>query len=126
MSAQLRQQTLSFTMRGQVQANKPGPRSKAPTTLPTTVSNALIYSSKRRRQVGGVNEAAAIEAFSQELTLMLANQTLEMQALDRRETDHRSCRGSDVEPSTPERRSYKLLLILRQLMSKRRELLIEK
>jgi hypothetical protein len=46
-----------------VQANKPGPRPKAPTTLPTAVSNALIYSSKRRRQVGRVNEAAAIEAF---------------------------------------------------------------
>jgi hypothetical protein len=46
-----------------VQANKPGHRPKAPTTLPIAVSNALIYSSKRRRQVGGVNEATAIEAF---------------------------------------------------------------
>src|SRR3984885_16043447 len=36
---------------------------KAPTTLPPAVSNALIYSSKRRRQVGGVNEAIAIKAF---------------------------------------------------------------
>ena len=63
---------------------------------------------------------------ARELTLMLANQTLEIQALDQRETDHQSCRGRDVEPSTPKRRSYKLSLILRQLMSKRRELLMEK
>jgi hypothetical protein len=46
-----------------VQANKPGPRPKAPTTLPIAVSNALIYSSKCRRQVGGVNKAAAIKPF---------------------------------------------------------------
>jgi len=46
-----------------VQANKPGPRPKAPTTLLIAISNALIYSSKRRRQVSGVNEAIAIEAF---------------------------------------------------------------
>jgi hypothetical protein len=63
MSAQLRQQTLSFTGRGQVQANKPGPRPKGPTTMSAAVATALISGSKRRRQVGGVNEAKAIEAF---------------------------------------------------------------
>lgn len=63
MSAQLRQQTLSFTGRGQVQANKPGPRPKGPTTISAAVATALISGSKRRRQVGGVNEAEAIEAF---------------------------------------------------------------
>jgi len=63
MSAQLRQQTLSFTKRGQVQANRPGPRPKAPTTMPAVVATALISGSKRRRQVGGINEAEAIAAF---------------------------------------------------------------
>jgi DDE superfamily endonuclease len=63
MSAQLRQQTLSFTQRGQIQANRPGPRSKAPTTISIAKQHTLIYSAKRRRQVGGINEAEAIEAF---------------------------------------------------------------
>jgi hypothetical protein len=63
MSAQLRQQTLSWTRRGQVQPNKPGPRLKAPTTMSTAASTALISGAKRCRQVGGVNEAEAIEAF---------------------------------------------------------------
>lgn len=64
MSAQLRQQTLSFTGRLQLPANKPGPCPKAPTTMSAAVATALISSSKRRRQVGGVNEAEAIKAFN--------------------------------------------------------------
>jgi hypothetical protein len=63
MSAQLRQQALSFTVRGQLQANKPGPLPKAPTTMSAAIATALISGSKRRRQVSGVNEAEAIEAF---------------------------------------------------------------
>ena len=63
MSAQLRQQTLSFTQRGQIQANRPGARPKAPTTISTAKQHTLIYSAKRRRQVSGINKAKAIEAF---------------------------------------------------------------
>ena len=38
MSAQLRQQMISFSSAGRLQANRPGPRPKAPTTL-TPVGN---------------------------------------------------------------------------------------
>jgi hypothetical protein len=63
MSAQLRQQTLSSTKRGQVQANRPGTRPKAPTPKSAAVAPALVSGSKRRRLVGGINEAEAIVAF---------------------------------------------------------------
>jgi hypothetical protein len=63
MSAQLRQQTLSFMKRGQVQANKPGPQPKAPTTMSPAVAAALIAGSKRRRQVGGVNLLCTLAYF---------------------------------------------------------------
>jgi hypothetical protein len=65
MSAQLHQQTLSFTKRGTVLPNSPGPRPKAPSTaLSTSVATALVSGSKRRRRlIGGINEAEAIAAF---------------------------------------------------------------
>jgi hypothetical protein len=63
MSAQLRQSTLSFHQSGRIEANRPGPKPKALTTLTTTASNTLIFGQKRRRKVGGVNEKQVIEAF---------------------------------------------------------------
>jgi hypothetical protein len=63
MSAQLRQSTLSFHQSGRIDANRPGPKPKATTTLTPAASATLIFSQKRRRKVGGVNEAQAIEAF---------------------------------------------------------------
>jgi len=63
MSAQLRQQTISFSSAGRLQANRPGPRPKAPTTLTPAASSALINGARRRRKVGGINEAEVIEAF---------------------------------------------------------------
>ena len=63
MSAQLRQQTLSFSSAGRPQANRPRPRPKAPTTLTPAASSALINGARRRRKVGGINEANVIEAF---------------------------------------------------------------
>jgi hypothetical protein len=59
----LRQQTLTFTQLGRIEANQPGPCPKAPTTLSPAASAALIYSTRQRRKVGGVNEAEVIEAF---------------------------------------------------------------
>ena len=46
-----------------MQANKPSPRLKAPTTLSTALASAITFTSKRRRLVGSVNEAEAIAAF---------------------------------------------------------------
>ena len=63
MSAQLRQSTLSFHQSGRIEANCPGPKPKALTTLTTTASNTLIFGQKRRCKVGGVNEKQVIEAF---------------------------------------------------------------
>jgi hypothetical protein len=63
MSAQLRQQTLSFHSTGRTEVGRPGPRSKAPTTLASAASVALIHGARRRRKVGGINEAEAIQAF---------------------------------------------------------------
>jgi hypothetical protein len=60
MSAQLRQQTLSFN---RPEVRRPGPRSKAPPTLTLAASAALIHGARRRRKVGGINEAEAIQAF---------------------------------------------------------------
>jgi hypothetical protein len=60
---QLRQATLSFHQSGRVDANRPGPRPKAPTTL-TAKAAALIPSRQQRRKVGGANEANLIEAFA--------------------------------------------------------------
>ena len=59
MSAQLRQQTLSFYSSGALRANRPGPRPKAP----TAISIPLIRGGGRRL-VGGINEQEAIEAFT--------------------------------------------------------------
>jgi hypothetical protein len=59
----LRQQTLTFAQSGRIDANRPGPRPKAPTTLSPAASAALIHGTRRRRKVGGVNEAEVIEAF---------------------------------------------------------------
>jgi|ERR1035438_2266031 hypothetical protein len=59
----LHQQTLTFTQSGRIEANQPSPHPKAPTTLSPAASAALIYSTRRRRKVGGVNEAEVIEAF---------------------------------------------------------------
>jgi hypothetical protein len=61
MSAQLRQQTLSFHSSGAPRANRPGPRPKAP-----TATNILLNrGGGRRRLVGGVNEQQATEAFTE-------------------------------------------------------------
>ena len=59
----LHQQTLSFTQSGRIEANRPGPRPKAPTTLSLATSATLIHGTRRRRKVGSVNEAEVIEAF---------------------------------------------------------------
>ena len=56
MSALLRQATLSFHSSGRIDANRPGPRPKAPTTLSAAASAALIYGAEKRRRVGGINE----------------------------------------------------------------------
>jgi hypothetical protein len=63
MSAQLRQQTLSFHSTGRPKVVRPGPLSKAPTTLTPAASATLIYGARQRRKVGGINEAEAIQAF---------------------------------------------------------------
>jgi hypothetical protein len=63
MSAQLRQSTLSFHRSGRIDVNLPRPRLKASATLTAAASATLIFGGKRRRKVGGPNEAAAIEAF---------------------------------------------------------------
>ena len=43
MSALLRQATLLFYSSGRIDANRPGPRPKHPTTLSAAASAALIY-----------------------------------------------------------------------------------
>jgi hypothetical protein len=61
MNAQLRQQTLSFSIAGRLEALRPSPRPKAPTALTSAQSAALLHSAPRRcNKVGGVNEAEAI------------------------------------------------------------------
>jgi hypothetical protein len=62
MSALLRQATLSFHSSGQINANRPGPRPKAPTTLSTAASAALIYGARNRRRVGGINETDLVQS----------------------------------------------------------------
>ena len=47
MSAQLRQQTISFSSAGRPQANRPGPRPKAPTALTPAASSVLINGARR-------------------------------------------------------------------------------
>ena len=59
----LRQQTLTFAQSGRIDAKRPGPRLKGPTTLTPAASAVLIHGARRRRKVGGVNEAEVIEAF---------------------------------------------------------------
>ena len=59
MSAQLRQGTLSFHSSGTPQVNRPGPRPKAPITLPSE----LVIRARRRRLVGGINEQEVTESF---------------------------------------------------------------
>lgn len=56
MSAILRQATLSFRSSGRNDANRPGPRPKAPTTLSAAASAALIYGAAIRRRVGRIYE----------------------------------------------------------------------
>jgi hypothetical protein len=65
MSNQLnrKQSTLSFYTSGRVLTNRPGPKVKASTTLTAASSAALIFGVRRRRKVGGVNEAELIKAF---------------------------------------------------------------
>src|SRR5436190_18541227 len=58
-SAQLVQGTLSFHSSGKPQVNRPGPRPKAPTTLPSE----LVFGARRRRLVGGINEQQVTESF---------------------------------------------------------------
>jgi hypothetical protein len=58
MSAQLRQQTLSFHSSGAPRANRPGPRPKAPTATNIPLNRG------GRRLVGGINEQEATEAFT--------------------------------------------------------------
>ena len=62
MSALLRQATLSFHSSGRIDANRPRPRPKAPTTLSTTASATLIYGAKNRRRVGGINEIDLVQS----------------------------------------------------------------
>lgn len=65
MSNQLnrKQSTLCFHTSGRILTNRPGPKVKAPTTLTAASSAALIFGVRRRRKVGGVNEAEVIKAF---------------------------------------------------------------
>jgi hypothetical protein len=56
MSALLRQATLSFHSSDRIDANRPEPRPKAPTTLSVAASAALICGAGKRRRVGGINE----------------------------------------------------------------------
>jgi hypothetical protein len=53
---------LSFHSSGQIDANRPRPRPKAPTTLSTTASAALIYGAKNRCQVRGINEIDLVQS----------------------------------------------------------------
>jgi hypothetical protein len=62
MSALLRQATLSFHSSGRIDANRPGLRPKAPTTLSAAASAALIYRAKNRRRVGGINETDLVQS----------------------------------------------------------------
>jgi hypothetical protein len=62
MSALLRQATLSFHSSGRIDANRPGPRPKAPTTLSAAASAALIYRARNRRWVGGINETDLVQS----------------------------------------------------------------
>jgi hypothetical protein len=48
MSALLCQATLLFYSSSQIDANRPGPRPKAPTTLSAAASAALIYRARNR------------------------------------------------------------------------------
>ena len=65
MSNQLnrKQSTLCFHTSGRILTNRPRPKVKAPTTLTAASSAALIFGVRRRRKVGGVNEAEVIKAF---------------------------------------------------------------
>jgi hypothetical protein len=65
MSNQLnrKQSTLSFYTSGRVLTNRPGPKVKASITLTAASSAVLIFGVRRRRKVGGVNEAEVIKAF---------------------------------------------------------------
>jgi hypothetical protein len=61
MSALLRQATLSFHSSGRIDANRPGPRPKAPTTLSAAASAALIYRARNHHRVGGINESDLVQ-----------------------------------------------------------------
>jgi hypothetical protein len=58
-----KQSTLSFYTSGRVLANRPRPKVKALTTLTAAASAALVFGVRRRRKVGGINEAECIQAF---------------------------------------------------------------
>ena len=54
---------ISFSSAGRLQANRPGPHPKAPTTFTPAASSALINGAQRHCKVGGINEADVIQAF---------------------------------------------------------------
>jgi hypothetical protein len=57
------QQTLTFAQSGRIDANRPGPHPKAPTTLTPAAAAVLIHRARQRCKVSGVNKAEVIEAF---------------------------------------------------------------
>jgi hypothetical protein len=59
----LRQQTLTFAQSGRINTNRSGFRPKAPTALTSAAAAVLIYKTRRRRKIGGVNEAKIIKVF---------------------------------------------------------------
>jgi hypothetical protein len=89
MSAQLRQQTLSFNSTGRPEVGYPRPGSKAPAALTPAASAAVIRRERRRRKVGGINEAEAIQALRDCLTCYDAGDP---------DSDASSENEDDVEP----------------------------
>jgi hypothetical protein len=54
---------LTFAQSGRIDANQPGPRPNASTTLTPAAAAVLIHGARQQCKVGGVNEAEVIEAF---------------------------------------------------------------
>jgi hypothetical protein len=67
MSTLLRQATLSFHSSGRIDANRPGPRPKAPTKL-STAASTLIYGAGNRRRARGINEIDLVQSLENSRT----------------------------------------------------------